>query len=235
MRIIVTLLLAFTAALAGSTARAGENGGIELFPFGIDPITGSRTIPDFGNCEAEVTLASDGRGRLSFGVYARLSGATLLGFAVAELYLQGIETNTPGQLPDGWSKTITIPTGAFAVGLLSDPSGQQEVRRGFVLWSVGGPEDPDCQNDPLALIAIVDLISGPGFGTNFPNNYYISVVAGVPPGNSTMPCPLVGICNAPNYTLYCMSGGQLIVNPMGISCTVATEQSTWSHVKGLYR
>ena len=80
MRIIVTLALALIAALAGSTARAGENGGIEIFPFGIDPTTGSRTTPDFGSCEAEVTVAADGRGRLSFGVYARLSGATLLGF-----------------------------------------------------------------------------------------------------------------------------------------------------------
>ena len=236
MRIVGALILVL--ALCSASAQAGINGSIDLFPYGIDPSTGNRTTPDFGACQATVSSLFGGLvGRLSFGVYARLGGATLAGFSGAELYLRGLETGAPGQLPSGWTKSITFPPGTLDVGALSDPHmvGAESRRRWNLVWSVGGMNDPDCQRDPLVLLAIVDLTSSVGFATNFANNHYLTVTGGEPPGNFSFACPLVTLCDFPSYTMLCMSGGQLIINPAGLSCTVAVNQATWSRVKGLYR
>lgn len=236
MRITIALVLAL--ALSTAQVQAGINGSIDLFPYGIDATTGVRTTPDFGACQATVTSIGGGLvGRLSLGVYGRLGGATLAGIATTELYLRGLETDAPGQLPAGWTKSVTLPPGTLDIGLISDPSfvGQETRRLWAMSWSVNGPEDPDCQRDPLVLLAIVDLTSSIGFSTNFPNNHYISVTGGAPPSNPGFACPQLLVCDYPVFTKFCVSGGQLIINPAGLSCTVGVEQATWSRVKGLYR
>ncbi len=237
MRIVFALVLAL--ALGTAPAQAGTNGSIELFPFGVETTTGIRTgTPYFGACQATVTSIGGGLlGRLSFGVYARLAGATLAGISGAEFYLQGLETNEPGQLPASWGKTITFPPGTLDIGSTLEPhmQGREVNRRGNMTWSVGGPGDPDCQRDPLVLLGIVDLTSSLGFTTNFANNQTVTVVGGAPPANPNFPCPLLVLCDSPAYTLFCVSGGQLIINPEGVSCPVAVQVVTWSRVKGLYR
>ena len=237
MRIACALVLVYLA-LPALPAQAGQNGSIDLFPFGIDPSTGVRTTPDFGACQATVTSIGGGLvGRLSFGVYARLGGATLAGISGTEMYLQGLEVDAPGQLPPGWMKSIMLPPGTLDIGVLSDPNtlGAETRRRWDMVWSVEGQDDPDCQREPLVLLAIVDLTSSIGFGTNFANNHYLTVTGGDPPANPSFSCPLLSLCNNPLFTLYCVSGGRLIINPTDRSCTVAVEQATWSRVKGLYR
>jgi hypothetical protein len=177
-------------------------------------------------------------GRLSFGVYARLAGATLAGISGAEFYLQGLETNEPGQLPAGWAKTITFPLGTLDIGSTLEPHmvGGEAKRRGNMTWAVSGPGDSDCQRDPLVLLGIVDLTSSFGFSTNFVNNQTITVVGGAPPSNAAFACPVLLLCNYPSFTMVCVSGGQLIINPEGVvSCPVAVEQVTWTQVKHLYR
>lgn len=226
MRIICAFILVLS--LCSASARAGINGSIDLFPYGIDPSTGDRTTPDFGACQATVTTLPGGLQRLSFGVYARLSGATLAGISGAQCYLQGLETGVPDQLPTGWLKNVEIPVDAFAVGSIMDPNTANPVT--YRLWALAFPV---CQPGPLVLLAVVDLF---GFAyTDFPSNHYVSVVAASPPSPPLMECPLLSLCDPPVFTQLCVSGGQLIINPAGPSCTVAVEQVTWSRVKGLYR
>ena len=236
MRIVGALILVL--ALCSASAQAGINGSIDLFPFGIDPSTGDRTTPDFGSCQATVASLFGGvLYRLSIGVYARLAGATLAGMQTAELYLQGLETDTPGQLPSGWTKNVVIPSPTLDRGQISDPQilTEETLRRWSLTFFVTEPDDPDCQRNPLVLLAIVDLWSISG--TNFANNHYVTVVAGTPSSYPWAACssPILTRCNFPDFTPVCVSGGQLIVNPSGPTCTVAVEQATWSHVKGLYR
>ena len=237
MRKIAVLILVL--ALCAAQARAGVNGSIELFPFGIEADTGIRAgSPNFGACQATVTSIGGGLlGRLSFGVYARLAGATLAGISGAEFYLQGLETNEPSQLPAGWGKTITFPLGTVDIGSTLEPftRGQEIIRRGNMTWRVSGPGDSDCQRDPLVLLGVVDLNSSFGFSTNFTNNQTVTVVGGAPPSNPAFTGPILLLCDNPIFTAFCVSGGQLIINPEGVSCPVAVEQVTWTQVKHLYR
>ena len=235
MRVVAAIFLAL--GLVGTPAQAGPHGSIDLFPFGIDPSTGNRTTPDLGSCEATVTALLGGLvGRLSFGVYARLAGATHAGIAFGELYLQGLETNAPGQLPAGWIKSVALPTSFVGIGLISDPwlQGTELVRRWVVAWNVTGPDDPECRKDPLVLLAIVDLTTF-DLSTNFAENHYVNVIPTAPPSDPAYPCLLLKLCDTPAYTGVCITGGQLIINPAGPSCTVSVAPSTWSQVKGLYR
>ena len=102
MRIVFAAVVAL--ALRAAPVQAGIDGSIDLFPYVIGASTGQRTGPDFGACQVTVTTFLGGGRRMSFGVCARLSGATLAGIAGAGCYLQGLETGAPGQLPDvGWS------------------------------------------------------------------------------------------------------------------------------------
>jgi len=234
MRIVSALTLASALALALSAAQvyAGQDGAIDLVPYGIDPITGNRTTPDFGACQATVASLYGGLvSRLSFGVYARLAGATLAGMTLAEFYLQGLETNATGQLPAGWTKNVTFPSPAVSVGSISDPepADGELVRRCDVVWP-----GPECKTDALVLLALVDLTAF-NFAPNFADNHYVSVVAGVPSLPPEMACPFLALCDFPYFTKVCVTGGQLIINPSGPACTVAVEQATWSRVKGLYR
>jgi hypothetical protein len=74
------------------------------------------------------------------------------------------------------------------------------------------------------LLAVVDLTS---FGfTDFASNHYVSVLGGVPPGRPDFPCPVLFLCDHPTFTALCVSGGQVIINPAGPSCTVGVEQAT---------
>ena len=77
-------------------------------------------------------------------------------------------------------------------------------------------------------------MQGIGVG-NIPANTYVSVVAGNPPGNALLACPLITRCNAPFFSIVCVTGGEFIINPNGLDCTVAVEEQTWSKVKSLYR
>src|SRR5262245_63306903 len=204
MRIVGALTLATAFALTSSAARvrAGQDGSIDLFPYGIDTSTGNPTTPDFGACQATVTTLPGGFLRLSFGVYARLSGATLAGIAVATCYLQGLETNAPGQLPAGWVKSFEYPVDAVSVGSISGPNtaNPQTIRRWDVAWPVSGPNDAHCQRDPLVLLAIVNLFAFTPTA-NFPNNHYVSVVdaSPFPPLDG---CPSVGLYDTPVYTVF---------------------------------
>jgi len=237
MRIVGALTLATALALTSSAARvhAGQDGSIDLVPYGIDPTTGDRTAPDFGSCQVTVASLYGGLvSRLSFGVYARLAGATLAGMTLAEFYLQGLETNAPGQLPAGWTKNVTFPSPAVSVGSISDPepADGEWVRRCDVVWPASGPEG--CKTDALVLLALVDLTAY-NFAPDFADNHYLSVVAGDPSLSPEMACPFLALCDFPYFTLVCVTGGQLIINPSGPACTVAVQQATWSRVKGLYR
>ena len=58
----------------------------------------------------------------------------------------------------------------------------------------------------------------------------------IPPGNHTLPCPLVTLCDYPVFTTVCITPDRAVLNPSGgLRCGVASEQSDWGRVKELYR
>ena len=53
-----------------------------------------------------------------------------------------------------------------------------------------------------------------------------------PPSNSRFPCPLVTLCDAPAFSILCVSGGEAFIN--GGTCAVSVSRTTWTAMKSLY-
>jgi hypothetical protein len=70
---------------------------------------------------------------------------------------------------------------------------------------------------------------------NIPNDHWLRIVAGDPPGNQNFPCPLVTVCDDPVFTKVCVAGGSFLINPTDESCLVGVEAETWTGIKTLYR
>lgn len=86
---------------------------------------------------------------------------------------------------------------------------------------------PSCITTPVNLLTIQGFVVG-----TMPEMEW-TVVGADPPSNPQFGCPLVYLCDLPNFTRLCVSGGQAFVNRPG-ECPVAVESWTWSRVRSLY-
>ncbi len=231
-----TRAIAVILALVSTTtpAFAGPDGTIELYNVAINN-DGSPGATDFNACQAPVTVLFNGAiGRISIGVYMRLSGASLAGISGFECFVDGLEVGT--DIPAGWSVIATLAPGILSIGDLTLPhmSGGNIVRRMTATWTVESETDPNCQKNPLVFLARLDL-SSPLFNPAMPNDVVVTAKAGDPPANPTFMCPLTFLCNKPAYTPNCATGTRYVINPVAESCLDAVQQKSWGAVKELFR
>ena len=235
MRAIAAVMSALV--LSASTAFAGADGSLDIFPFPVDGNGAVSGPANFGACQGTPSPIFGGFGQnITIGIFARLNGASLAGISGAELYLSGIEG-----LPVGWTASITYPANtitAFTANALFTPrdvGGTLERRQNMTWTDVTGPDAVNCQKAALTEIARIALQQVGQPPVVIPSNTYLKVVAGTPPGNPNFPCPSLLLCNSPFYTQLCVTGGQFIINPSGRTCNVAVAETTWGAVKGMYR
>ena len=147
-------------------------------------------------------------------VVARRAGPTRCGITGAELRIVGI--------PEGWLTTITTPPSSGSVG---DPLREPGGNIAFM----------DCQmpaSGPVVLYTISVL------ATSAVTDQVVHVLARNPSTNPYFDCPLVTMCDFPMYSMTCVGGSQLHINPpAGAECekTLGVQAGTWTTVKGLYR
>jgi hypothetical protein len=56
------------------------------------------------------------------------------------------------------------------------------------------------------------------------------------PSAPQFPCPLVTLCEGPEFTKVCVQTGRAVINPTGsIACGSSSESTEWGRVKALYR
>ena len=229
-----------TAALVLSAVPAlAQDGAIELFPYGVDPATGSPTTIDFGTCQGTASPIFSGFGRkIIIAVVARLNGATVDGVSGAEMFVDGLST---AERPAGYTLNVVYPAntiqpqGAAALCETRDVGGEIQRIVNTTWVDVTGPDAPNCQKTSFVELARIELQQLPA-ATDFPNDYFVHVVAGDPPGNENFPCPSLVLCNYPIFNQVCASGGQFLINPMVMECGIpAVSAATWGAVKGLYR
>lgn len=163
------------------------------------------------------TQAADVCGISSIGVpitmyvIAMLAGATACGITGAELRIATI--------PSGWLGGASIPPNAISIG---DPLGPVGGVMAFTT----------CQGGGSVLLYTISL-----FPTTTVVNHPIDVLKRNPPTNGNFQCPLITLCDNPQYTIACVERGPTaFINPSsGNACgLVAIESRTWGSVKRLY-
>jgi len=118
--------------------------------------------------------------------------------------------------PSGWFGTPT-PNPAFGTVIGNPLTGGCNIASG------------SCQSSPTGFI---NLFTVTAFATSAVSNVDLIVDKHTTPSNPNFQCPALVLCDAPIFTLICVSGGEAFLN--GGSCTVAVQPTTWSKVKSLY-
>jgi len=137
----------------------------------------------------------------------------VLGGDAAQNGITGAEFRLDG-MPIGWfNNVIANPVATVALG---NPIGGG-CNIGF----------PVCQTGGTVLLYTISSFAT----TSLPSLVY-KVYNHGSPSNPFFPCPLLVICDAPNYTKVCVPGGTAFVN--GGTCSVGVEPTSWSGVKALY-
>ncbi len=230
LRVIVALIAVLALSSGTRPAFAGPDGAIDLFGTIADIPSALKENTDFGRCSG-VTRSQFGGIiiDISVHIYARLRGASAAGITGAEFYVLGWEAIAA----QGFTVSESFnPAALFVLGAASKPSGNLgNTRRVNVVFST-------CMPNPMigGEFVFLGAITAQGIGVgDIPANTYLSVVAGDPPPNPNFRCPLFTRCDAPSYSIVCVTGGEFIINPDGRDCTVAVGEQTWSKVKSLYR
>jgi len=222
------------AAATAPPGTAGPDGTIALYNVVVNP-DGSAGDTDFVRCGSVTSLFGGTVGKLILRAYAHLAGASVIGIAGVEFYVDGLEAS--GQLAAGWTKAIVTPANTLVLGDLTEPhaAGGFWTHRVNITWlDVTGPDSERCQKGPLALLAQIEL-QNIGFTTDFAPNHLVSVLAGSPPTNPTFECPVAILCDYPVFTAVCMTGDRFAINPTFIDCFAPVSSATWSQVKAIYR
>jgi len=137
----------------------------------------------------------------------------VLGGDAAQGGITGAEFRMDG-IPPGWFNSATAnPVGTVALG---NPIGGG-CNLGF----------SSCQSGALVLLYTIN-----SFATTSLSNLTYRVLPHSTPSNPFFPCPLLVICDAPDYTKVCVPGGTAFVN--GGACTVGVAPTSWTGVKALY-
>lgn len=227
----------------GATPVLGQDGSIDLFPGFVNPSTGALDPAqgtdgwDFGACQVGPTTIFGGFGtKYIIGVFGRLGGLSALGIAGAQMYIDGLEG-----LPAGYVVTVTYPGGTTLGRCIDclvapyDDGGVIKRQQVITFNDITSYDSPNCQKDPLTFLAQIDILySGAPPHPALPNDLYVSVV-GVDPAIGALDCPLMLQCDYPAFSKFCVTGGQLIINPDQRSCAVAVSEANWGAVKALYR
>ncbi len=141
-------------------------------------------------------------------------------YVLAHLYQDGAATGMTGAefrvsgVPTAWFHTITAnPTASAVLGNLFTGTN--------IAWA-------GCQTGPF-----VTLYSVSTFPTATPTaEMDWQILAHTTPSNPSFNCPVLVMCDAPVYTMVCVSGGEAFLN--GRPCTVGVNPSTWTQVKTLF-
>jgi hypothetical protein len=148
-------------------------------------------------------------------VLARTTGAATCGFTGAEFKIIG--------LPPEWFVNISAAPEAITLGT---PLGSVGCNIAF----------PTCQWIQAAPVVLYTFGIYP---TTTVVNRAVQMVARTPSTNPNFECPLVTLCDAPQFTMVCSGTADARINPLpGEVCNevvVGVEPRTWAGVKGLYR
>lgn len=160
--------------------------------------------PDGATC-SRIQLANT---QGTFYVIAILNGPASGGITGAELQVTGF--------PAAWfGNPSASPQAAFAF-----PS---------PLTNFGVVAFPTCQTGTNGMVLLWTVTY---FATSLVGPTYLTVAGISPPGNPSFACPVVTLCDYPNYTKLCVRGGQGILN--GAPCTISVTATTWSRIKEMY-
>lgn len=139
-------------------------------------------------------------------VFVQMGGDVAAGgFTGAEFRIDGLDP--------AWFMTLTLNPAANI--LLGDP-----VNGCNVVF-------PVCQGPPVVALFSLSCISSTPVDPRV-----LHVVRHSTPTNPDFPCPLVTLCNFPDFSIVCVEGGTAFLNT---GCQVGTASKTWSGVKGLFR
>jgi hypothetical protein len=148
-------------------------------------------------------------------VLARTTGAAACGITGAEFKIVG--------LPPEWYVNISAAPEAITLGT---PLGSVGCNIAF----------PTCH---WVRAAPVVLYTFGIYPTTTEVNRAVQMVARTPSTNPDFDCPLVTLCDAPQFTMVCSGAADARINPLpGAVCNdvaVNVEPRTWAGVKGLYR
>jgi len=103
------------------------------------------------------------------------------------------------------------------------------------LGDIFGPEGGNiafsgCQVGPSINLYRIQTLS---LSPTANNDQLLSIVAKTPPSNVNFDCPLINLCDDPQFTAVCVAGGAAWMNSTN-DCTVAVEEKTWGEVKNLF-
>lgn len=160
--------------------------------------------PDGSDCDATAA---------PFAPFLTYIGAVLGGDAAGP-GITGAEFRCDGFDPS-WFNTVT-PNPASSLALGNPIAGGCNIAF------------PGCQSGSFVLLYTVQSIAlAPITGRNF------TILKHTTSSNPNFQCPLVTLCDAPVFSLFCVSGGQGFLNQPG-PCTVGVEQKSWSQVKSMF-
>jgi hypothetical protein len=148
---------------------------------------------------------------VTFYVMAKPAGAATCGVTGAEFRVE--------RIPPGWFVSSTAPPGTVFIGDPFDGTGCN------VAYST-------CQRG--SNVVFLTVLAVP---TSIVKNHPLRIEQRNPPPNLNFPCPLVTLCDAPLYTIACMTrGATAYFNPTVETPCIPTsvEPLTWGRVKQLY-
>jgi hypothetical protein len=148
---------------------------------------------------------------VTFYVIAKPAGAAACGVTGAEFRVETI--------PSGWFVSSMAPPGTVFIGDPFDGTGCSGA------YST-------CQRGSSVIFLTVLAVP-----TSIVKNHPLRIEQRNPPLNLNFPCPLVTLCDAPLYTIACMTrGATAYFNPAAETPCIPTavERLTWGSVKQLY-
>ena len=214
--------------VTGSADWFGPAGSIQMHP-----IIGGMT--DFTSCQGTTTFVPGSFGLFEFEIRAYLGGTTLQGVTTAEFRVIGGES-----FPDWTIGTFPL-MGHAVIGEPMFPTlvGGGLVHRASVAF-------PLCEQlDSVSMLRVI--FTSDNGASDIPADTRLQVVAGDPPGDASFNCPLLTLCDSPAFTKVCVAGGEFVINPASMSCSVlpdpptdvgppsVRQSATWSQIKRLYR
>ena len=241
MRLRATTAWMGLVLVGAATAQSAPS--IDLF--GVNATTGQ---VDFARCQGSVVPGGE---PLRLSIYARLGGLLqeLSGaeFFVYERGPNGEDRNNifvpVAQGGLGWSVSVVPNPLAFATTgnpFLETGTPPNTDKRAQIAFMLDQNTGEGCQrgdaDSPPGMVKLYDVtIQKTTTGNPIPDDTYLWVGPGAPPGSPNFQCPLFLRCDIPTTGKSCVAGGQFIVNPASRDCSVAVAPKPWGSIKALYR
>lgn len=194
--------------------------GVSLLLGAVASTAGAQSIGLYFDAASTVTRTQQSVGTSGTLYVVAKFPSTMTGFTGAEF--------TVLCFPEEWPRTVTAHRDANIV--LGNP-----LTNGVNIVF------PLCQNG-WPTTGVVRLFTIGYFATTAVSNLCVGVIEHLFPRNPLFPCPLVTLCDFPNFTKTCVAGGVAVFNPTDPPCaaplckvTIGVENTTWSVAKALYR